>query len=31
MCQIKPFIEHLKENFVGADQFFKTLTRGEYF
>ena len=27
----KPFIEHLKENFVGADQFFKTLTRGGTF
>ena len=27
----KSFIEHLKENFVGANQFFKTLTRGGTF
>ena len=27
----KPFIEHLKENFEGADQFFETLTRGGTF
>ena len=27
----KSFIEHLKGNFVGADQFFKTLTRGGTF
>ena len=27
----KSFIEQLKENFVGADQFFKTLTRGGTF
>jgi len=27
----KSFLEHLKENFVGADQFFKTLTRGGTF
>ncbi len=27
----KSFIEHLKENFEGADQFFKTLTRGGTF
>ena len=27
----KSFVEQLKENFVGADQFFKTLTRGGTF
>ena len=31
MCQNQSFVEQLKENFVGADQFFKTLTRGDTF